>query len=108
MATWRSSPGTTTRLVRRTPSRAGCCRSLPADSEPARDIAPFYGTRELADNPSKYPGGMSMLRAVIAALSFVLFALAPASAQDWPARTINVVVPIGGRSGTDILPRVAL
>src|ERR1051325_9461552 len=51
---------------------------------------------------------MSMLRALIAALSFVLFALAPASAQDWPARTINVIVPLGAGSASDILARVVM
>ena len=30
----------------------------------------------------------------------------PASAQEWPARTVTVVVPLGAGSATDIMARV--
>src|ERR1043165_5924059 len=34
--------------------------------------------------------------------------LAPASAQDWPSRNINVIVPLGAGSASDILARVVM
>src|ERR1044071_5036205 len=49
-----------------------------------------------------------MLRALIATLLALPFALAPASAQDWPSRTINVIVPLGAGSASDILARVVM
>src|ERR1044072_1281073 len=49
-----------------------------------------------------------MLRALIAVLLSLPFALAPASAQDWPTRTINVIVPLGAGSASDILARVVM
>jgi len=49
-----------------------------------------------------------MLRALIATLLSLPFALAPASAQDWPSRTINVIVPLGAGSASDILARVVM
>jgi len=49
-----------------------------------------------------------MLRALFAALLFVPLAVAPASAQDWPSRTINVIVPLGAGSASDILARVVM
>ena len=49
-----------------------------------------------------------MLRALIAALLSVPFALAPAAAQDWPSRTINVIVPLGAGSASDIVARVVM
>src|SRR3954467_5036659 len=49
-----------------------------------------------------------MLRALIAAFLSVTFTLAPASAQDWPSHTINVIVPLGAGSASDILARVVM
>src|SRR5437764_4196481 len=49
-----------------------------------------------------------MLRALIPALLSVLYAFAPASAQEWPTRTINVIVPLGAGSASDILARVVM
>src|SRR5438105_2376427 len=47
-------------------------------------------------------------RTVTAALvSLVAFA-APASAQDWPSRTITVIVPLGAGSASDIIARVVM
>ena len=48
------------------------------------------------------------LRAALAAfLSLAAFA-APASAQDWPARNITVIVPLGAGSASDIIARVVM
>src|SRR3954464_11586819 len=49
-----------------------------------------------------------MLRVLIPALLSVLYAFAPANAQDWPSRTINVIVPLGAGSASDILARVVM
>ena len=50
-----------------------------------------------------------MPRALIAAFLSVPFAFAtPAAAQDWPARTINVIVPLGAGSASDIVARVVM
>jgi tripartite-type tricarboxylate transporter receptor subunit TctC len=49
-----------------------------------------------------------MLRALIAALLLTPFALAPATAQDWPTHNINVIVPLGAGSASDILARVVM
>ncbi|MEJ0078368.1 MAG: tripartite tricarboxylate transporter substrate-binding protein [Alphaproteobacteria bacterium] len=49
-----------------------------------------------------------MLRTLIAALVLTPLAFAPASAQDWPTRTINVIVPLGAGSASDILARVVM
>jgi tripartite-type tricarboxylate transporter receptor subunit TctC len=49
-----------------------------------------------------------MLRALIAVLVSVPLALAPASAEDWPSRNINVIVPLGAGSASDILARVVM
>src|SRR5438105_2402814 len=107
MATRRSSLGTTTRLVRRTLSRAGCCRYRRRDSErraTSRRLMELENSRTILRNT----GGASMLRALIAAFLSVTFALAPASAQDWPSRNINVIVPLGAGSASDILARVVM
>ena len=43
------------------------------------------------------------------ALLLAAFALAtPASAQDWPTRTITVIVPVGAGSASDIVSRVVM
>ena len=39
-------------------------------------------------------------------LAIVLSCLTPASAQDWPARNVTVVVPLGAGSASDIMARV--
>jgi len=49
-----------------------------------------------------------MLRALIAALLSAPLALAPAAAQDWPTHNINVIVPLGAGSASDILARVVM
>src|ERR1044072_1978513 len=53
-------------------------------------------------------GRTSMLRALIAAFLSLPLALTPASAQDWPSRNINVIVPLGAGSASDILARVVM
>src|SRR6478736_6745314 len=46
-------------------------------------------------------------RAVLAVF-FSFAAFASASAQDWPTRTINVIVPLGAGSASDIIARVVM
>jgi tripartite-type tricarboxylate transporter receptor subunit TctC len=41
-----------------------------------------------------------------AALFFLLLAAAPVSAQDWPAKTVRIVVPFGAGSTPDIVARL--
>jgi tripartite-type tricarboxylate transporter receptor subunit TctC len=72
-----------------------------------RDIAPIDGTGERADN-SQDTGGPPMLRSLAAALFSASLAVAPAAAQDWPARNISVIVPLGAGSASDILARVVM
>jgi tripartite-type tricarboxylate transporter receptor subunit TctC len=51
---------------------------------------------------------MILRRALLLAL-FTSFALATsAAAEDWPSRTINVIVPLGAGSASDILARVVM
>src|SRR5437764_862482 len=52
---------------------------------------------------------LSCLRRTVTAacLRLVPFA-APASAQDWPSRTITVIVPLGAGSASDIIARVVM
>ena len=48
---------------------------------------------------------------VVLAIACVVMGAAqtrPALAQDWPAKTITVVVPLGGGSGTDVLTRLVM
>ena len=47
-------------------------------------------------------------RALSLALLLAPFALSVASAQDWPTRTITVIVPLGAGSASDILARVVM
>ena len=56
-------------------------------------------------------GRQSSRRSVLNAILFGGAALAlsasdPASAQEWPARTVSVVVPLGAGSASDIMARV--
>src|SRR5215510_3607008 len=44
----------------------------------------------------------------LAALSAALSAPPPAAAQDWPARNITVVVPLGAGSASDIMARTVM
>ena len=43
---------------------------------------------------------------LIAGLAIVLPGSHPASAQDWPARNVSIVVPLGAGSASDIMARV--
>jgi tripartite-type tricarboxylate transporter receptor subunit TctC len=43
---------------------------------------------------------------VLACLAIPFSTVSPASAQDWPARNITVVVPLGAGSASDIMARV--
>jgi len=49
-----------------------------------------------------------MIRLLIVAAGLVTFMVASASAQEWPAKPIRVIVPIGVGSGPDIVPRIVL
>jgi tripartite-type tricarboxylate transporter receptor subunit TctC len=52
---------------------------------------------------------MIQRRALSLALLLATFAVAtPASAQDWPTRTITVIVPVGAGSASDIVSRVVM
>jgi tripartite-type tricarboxylate transporter receptor subunit TctC len=53
-------------------------------------------------------GGNRMIlrRALILALLGPFALASPASAQDWPTRTITVIVPLGAGSASDIIARV--
>ena len=47
------------------------------------------------------------MRGILAALAAAIFGLAaPASAQDWPARQITIVVPFGAGGSADLLARI--
>src|SRR2546423_3681117 len=62
--------------------------------------------RDSKDCPAsgQRPGG-SMTRLVALALS-VFWAIVPASAQDWPAKTVRVVVPFGAGATPDTIARL--
>src|SRR5947207_11260033 len=45
---------------------------------------------------------------VTAALASLVAFAAPASAQDWPARNITVIVPLGAGRASDIVARVVM
>jgi tripartite-type tricarboxylate transporter receptor subunit TctC len=54
---------------------------------------------------------MQVLGQVVLAAACLLIAISEtrtASAQNWPSKTITVVVPLGGGSGTDVLARVVM
>jgi tripartite-type tricarboxylate transporter receptor subunit TctC len=55
------------------------------------------------------PGGGNRARnaaLVLACLAIPFSTVSPASAQDWPARNVKVVVPLGAGSASDIMARV--
>jgi tripartite-type tricarboxylate transporter receptor subunit TctC len=49
-----------------------------------------------------------MQRLLIAVLAFVclLTAMAPLAAQDWPARTVRIIIPLGPGGGGDVFARL--
>src|ERR1700690_2288911 len=50
--------------------------------------------------------GNPMIKRVILSLSLLLAAVAPGMAQDWPAKTVRIVVPFGAGSTPDIVARM--
>jgi tripartite-type tricarboxylate transporter receptor subunit TctC len=55
------------------------------------------------------PGGGNRARnaaLVLASLAISFSTIGPASAQDWPARNVTVLVPLGAGSASDIMARV--
>jgi tripartite-type tricarboxylate transporter receptor subunit TctC len=51
---------------------------------------------------------MTSRRALSFGLLLASISFAPATAQDWPSRNINVVVPLGAGSASDIVARVVM
>src|SRR5687767_1385841 len=51
-------------------------------------------------------GFLQIRRAAGAALLAVFTLAHPAPAQDWPSRTVTIVVPLGAGSASDIVGRV--
>lgn len=49
-----------------------------------------------------------MTLAVLCAAGATIAQVAPASAQDWPSRTITAVVPLGAGSASDLIARVVM
>ena len=49
-----------------------------------------------------------MIRMLIAATALATSLVASAAAQEWPAKPIRVIVPVGVGSGPDIVPRIVL
>jgi tripartite-type tricarboxylate transporter receptor subunit TctC len=49
-----------------------------------------------------------LMAAVLMAAMAALPAVDPAAAQEWPARTITVVVPLGAGSASDVIARVVM
>ena len=47
-----------------------------------------------------------MNRRFVLALSSLLFAVMPAAAQDWPAKTVRIIVPFGPGSTPDMVGRL--
>jgi len=50
----------------------------------------------------------AIIRQALLSAAVVLACVTPALAQDWPARTITVVVPLAAGSASDVLARVVL
>jgi tripartite-type tricarboxylate transporter receptor subunit TctC len=48
----------------------------------------------------------NIIRSAVLSAAFALAALAPAAAEDWPTRTVTVVVPIPAGVASDIMARV--
>ena len=51
---------------------------------------------------------MKIARQVVLGAAIALTAFGQASAQDWPARSVTVVVPIPAGVASDIIARVVL
>ena len=49
-----------------------------------------------------------MMRSMLAAAGITLAFAATAAAQEWPAKPIRVIVPVGAGAGPDIVPRIVL
>ena len=49
---------------------------------------------------------MKIARQVVLGAAIALAAVGPASAQDWPTRSVTVVVPIPAGVASDIVARV--
>src|SRR5262249_28885246 len=47
-----------------------------------------------------------MNRRFVLALSSLLFAVGPAAAQDWPTKTVRIIVPFGPGSTPDMVGRL--
>src|SRR5688572_704799 len=59
----------------------------------------------MAENQRRCP---MIVRALCFALALAGAAVAPATAQDWPNRNVNVIVPLGAGSASDIIARVVM
>src|SRR3954468_9664395 len=107
MATRRSSRGTTTRLVRRTPSRAGCCRFRRRDSERHATSLRLMELRNSRTIPSKHPRSVHTARAD--RCLFVRYLRSRTGVRAGLALAQHhVIVPLGAGSASDILARVMM
>src|SRR5262249_53338860 len=61
-----------------------------------------------ASGQGRKKGGILMLprRSMLAVSSVWLFGAAAAAAQDWPQRSVRVIVPFGPGGGADIIGRI--
>src|ERR1700752_1252085 len=59
----------------------------------------------MVENQGRRP---MIFRALSLAFALAGAAVATAAAQDWPARTSNVIVPLGAGSASDIVARVVM
>jgi tripartite-type tricarboxylate transporter receptor subunit TctC len=59
-------------------------------------------------SPPRAEGGILMLtrRSMLAVSSAWLFSAAEAAAQEWPQRSVRVIVPFGPGGGADIIGRI--
>src|SRR5438552_3925490 len=58
----------------------------------------------MAEDTDKRPGGS--MRRVLALALFALWAASPASAQDWPGKTVRMIVPFGAGATPDTIARL--